>query len=87
MDNSEIADLANKFTDASQVAGMEVVAVALILFAIGVIIGVLIFDVLSKRWHAGTILLNYGYHHCVWVWVPDLQSVSLRGALASRFME
>lgn len=52
MDNSEIADLANKFTDASQVVGMEVVAVALILFAIGVIIGVLIFDVLSKRWHA-----------------------------------
>lgn len=52
MDNTEIADLANKFTDASQVAGMEVVAVALILFAIGVIIGVLIFDVLSKRWHA-----------------------------------
>lgn len=52
MDNSEIADLANKFTDASHVAGMEVVAVALILFAIGVIIGVLIFDVLSKRWHA-----------------------------------
>ena len=52
MDNSEIADLANKFTDASQVAGMEVVAVALILFAIGVIIGVLIFDVLGKRWHA-----------------------------------
>ena len=52
MDNSEIADLANKFTDASQVAGMEVVAVALILFAIGVIIGVLIFDVLCKRWHA-----------------------------------
>ena len=51
MDNSEIADLANKFTDVSQVAGMEVVAVALILFAIGVIIGVLIFDVLSKRWH------------------------------------
>lgn len=52
MDNTEISDLANKFTDASQVAGMEVVAVALILFAIGVIIGVLIFDVLSKRWHA-----------------------------------
>lgn len=52
MDNTEIADLANKFTDASQVAGMEVVAVALILFAIGVIIGVLVFDVLSKRWHA-----------------------------------
>lgn len=52
MDNTEIADLANKFTDASQVAGMEVVAVALVLFAIGVIIGVLIFDVLSKRWHA-----------------------------------
>ena len=52
MDNTEIAELANKFIDASQVAGMEVVAVALILFAIGVIIGVLIFDVLSKRWHA-----------------------------------
>lgn len=52
MDNTEIAELANKFTDASQVAGMEVVAVALILFAIGVIIGVLVFDVLSKRWHA-----------------------------------
>lgn len=52
MDNTEIAELANKFADASQVAGMEVVAVALILFAIGVIIGVLIFDVLSKRWHA-----------------------------------
>lgn len=52
MDNTEIADIANKFTDASQVAGMEVVAVALILFAIGVIIGVLVFDVLSKRWHA-----------------------------------
>ena len=52
MDNTEIVDLANKFTDASQVAGMEVVAVALILFAIGVIIGVLVFDVLSKRWHA-----------------------------------
>ena len=52
MDNTKIVDLANKFTDASQVAGMEVVAVALILFAIGVIIGVLIFDVLSKRWHA-----------------------------------
>ena len=51
MDNSEIADLANKFTDVSQVAGMEVVAVALILFAIGVIIGVLVFDVFSKRWH------------------------------------
>lgn len=52
MDNTEISDVVNKFTDVSQVAGMEVVAVALILFAIGVIIGVLIFDVLSKRWHA-----------------------------------
>lgn len=52
MDNTEIADLANKFTDASQIAVMEVIAVALILFAVGVIVGVLIFDVLSKRWHA-----------------------------------
>lgn len=52
MDNTEIADLANKFTDASQTAGMEVIAVAIILFAIGLIVGVLIFDVLSKRWHA-----------------------------------
>ncbi len=52
MDNTEIADLANKFTDASQVAGMEVIAVALILFAVGMIAGELILDVLSKRWHA-----------------------------------
>lgn len=52
MDNTEIADLANKFTDASQIAGMEVVAVAMILFAVGVIAGILIFDVFSKRWHA-----------------------------------
>lgn len=52
MDNTEIADLANTFTDSSQIAGMECVAVALILFSVGVIIGVLIFDVFSKRWHA-----------------------------------
>ena len=52
MDNSEIADLANKFTDASQDAGMEVVAVALILFAISLINGVMIFAVISKRRHA-----------------------------------
>lgn len=50
MDNTEIADLANNFTDASQVAGMEVVAVAFILFAIGMVAGILIFDILSKRW-------------------------------------
>lgn len=52
MDNTEIVDIASDFADSTQIAGMEVVAVALILFAIGVIIGVLIFDVLSKRWHA-----------------------------------
>lgn len=52
MDNIEITELANRFTDASQVAGMEVVAVALILFAVGMIAGELILDVLSKRWHA-----------------------------------
>lgn len=52
MDNTEISDVVNKFTDVSQITGMEVIAVALILFAVGVIVGVLIFDVLSKRWHA-----------------------------------
>lgn len=52
MDNTEIVDIAIDFADSTQIAGMEVVAVAMILFAVGVIAGILIFDVFSKRWHA-----------------------------------
>lgn len=52
MDNNQVIDLVSDLTDSTQVAGMEVVAVAMILFAIGVIAGILIFDVFSKRWHA-----------------------------------
>ena len=52
MDNIEIVDIASDFADSTQIAGMEVVAVAMILFAVGVIAGILIFDLFSKRWHA-----------------------------------
>lgn len=52
MDNTEIVDIVGDFADSTQIAGMEVVAVAMILFAVGVIAGILIFDVFSKRWHA-----------------------------------
>lgn len=52
MDNNQVIDLVGDLTDSTQVAGMEVVAVAFILFAVGVIAGILIFDVFSKRWHA-----------------------------------
>lgn len=52
MDNNQVIDLVGDLTDSTQVAGMEVVAVAMILFAVGVIAGILIFDVFSKRWHA-----------------------------------
>lgn len=52
MDNNQVIDLVSDLTDSTQVAGMEVVAVAMILFAVGVIAGILIFDVFSKRWHA-----------------------------------
>lgn len=52
MDNNQVIELVGDLTDSTQVAGMEVVAVAMILFAVGVIAGILIFDVFSKRWHA-----------------------------------
>lgn len=38
MDNTEISDVVNKFTDASQITEMDVISVALILFAVGVIL-------------------------------------------------
>lgn len=50
MDNNQVIDLVGDLTDSTQVAGMEVVAVAFILFAIGMVAGILIFDILSKRW-------------------------------------
>ena len=43
MDNNQVIDLVSDLTDSTQVAGMEVVAVAFILFAIGMVAGILIF--------------------------------------------
>ena len=51
MEDTEILDLVSGLNDSAQVAGMEVFAVGVILFAIGCIVGVLVFDILSKRWH------------------------------------
>lgn len=52
MEDTQVIDIVSGMTDTTQIAGMEVVAVAMILFAVGVIAGILIFDVFSKRWHA-----------------------------------
>lgn len=52
MENSEINELVKDLSNSNQVAGMEVVAVAVLLFGIGLIVGILIFDVFSKRWFA-----------------------------------
>ena len=52
MEDTQVIDIVSGMTDTTQAAGMEVCAVAMILFAIGVIVGVLVFDVLSKRWFA-----------------------------------
>lgn len=50
MEDTQVIDIVSGMTDTTQVAGMEVVAVAFILFAIGMVAGILIFDILSKRW-------------------------------------
>lgn len=52
MENSEIIELVKDLSNSNQVAGMEVVAVAVLLYAIGLIVGILIFDIFSKRWFA-----------------------------------
>lgn len=52
MEDTEILDLVSGLNDSIQVAGMEIFAVSAILFAIGCIVGALVFDILSKRWHA-----------------------------------
>ena len=51
MEDSEIFEMVNKYTDSVSVAGMEVCAVAVIMFAIGCIVGTVVFYILSKRWH------------------------------------
>lgn len=51
MQDSEIFEMVSKYADSVSIAGMEVCAVAVIMFAIGCIVGAIVFDILSKRWH------------------------------------
>ena len=49
MENSEVIELVKDISNSNQV---EVIAVAILLFGIGLIVGILIFDIFSKRWFA-----------------------------------
>jgi len=51
MEDTEIFEMVNKYADSVSIAGMEVCAVAVIMFAVGCIVGAVVFDILSKRWH------------------------------------
>lgn len=51
MEDSKILEIVSKYVDSVSVAGMEVCAVAVIMSAIGCIVGAVVFDILSKRWH------------------------------------
>lgn len=51
MEDTEILEVVSGYADSVSIAGMEVCAVAVIMFAIGCIIGAIVFDILSKRWH------------------------------------
>lgn len=51
MENSEILEMVSGYVDSVSIAGMEVYAVAVIMSAIGCIVGAVVFDILSKRWH------------------------------------
>ena len=51
MEDAEILEMVSRYVDSVSVAGMEVCAVAVIMSAIGCIVGVVVFDILSKRWH------------------------------------
>lgn len=51
MEDSEILEIVSRYVDSVSVAGMEVCAVAVIMSAIGCIVGAVVFDILSKRWH------------------------------------
>lgn len=51
MEDTEILEMVSRYADSVSVAGMEVCAVAVIMSAIGCIVGVAVFDILSKRWH------------------------------------
>lgn len=51
MEDSEILEIVSGCVDSVSVAGMEVCAVAVIMSAIGCIVGAVVFDILSKRWH------------------------------------
>lgn len=52
MEDTEILEMVSKYVDSVSVAGMEVCAVAVIMSAIGCVVGAVVFDILSKRWHA-----------------------------------
>lgn len=52
MKDSEILEMVSGYVDSVSVAGMEVCAVAVIMSAIGCVVGVVVFDILSKRWYA-----------------------------------
>ncbi len=52
MEDSKVIELVKDISNSNQVAGMEVIAVAILLFGIGLIVGILIFDIFSKRWFA-----------------------------------
>lgn len=51
MEDSETLEIVSRYVDSVSVAGMEVCAVAVIMSAIGCIVGAVVFDILSKRWH------------------------------------
>ena len=56
MQDSEIFEMVNKYVDSVSIAGMEVCAVAVIMSAVGCVVGVLVFDILSKRWYALSLI-------------------------------
>lgn len=52
MKDSGILEMVSGYVDSVSVAGMEVCAVAVIMSAIGCVVGAVVFDILSKRWYA-----------------------------------
>ena len=51
MEDNEILEMVSGYVESVSVAGMEVCAVAVSMSAIGCIVGAVVFDILSKRWH------------------------------------
>lgn len=54
MDNTQIVEVAESVTSGIEnldINLVEISAVAFILFAIGVLIGLIVFHILSRRWH------------------------------------